>query len=182
MEGTQLKELGCGCLVHFVINANYMSLFSMELEKLIVSVYKQQKWTLKNCSANKFPKTTINCSLLQSSSSSSTPACKESNVSQPRTNGFCYRASEFCFLTCPTGRWYFLSNLNNRRTVKSILLVKKLLGLVEMTSGLVNASFSLPEWQAVKMIFLAPWSIHDSFVFAMLFIPSFNVLSCYFYD
>ena len=41
-----------------------------------------------------------------------------------------------------------------RRTVKSILLVKKFLGLVEMTSGLVNASFSLPEWQAVK-IFLA---------------------------
>ena len=34
MEGTQLKELGCGCLVHFVINANYMSLFSMELEKI----------------------------------------------------------------------------------------------------------------------------------------------------
>ena len=38
----------------------------------------------------------------------------------------------------------------------SILLVKKFLGLVEMTSGLVNASFSLPEWQAVKMIFFAP--------------------------
>ena len=49
MEGTQLKELGCDCLVHFVINANYMSLFSMELEKLIVPVHKQQKWTLKNC-------------------------------------------------------------------------------------------------------------------------------------
>ena len=44
----------------------------------------------------------------------------------------------------------------NRGTVKSILLVKKFLGLVEMTSGLVNASFSLPEWQAVKMIFFAP--------------------------
>ena len=25
-----------------------------------------------------------------------------------------------------------------------------------MTSGLVNVSFSLPEWQAVKMIFFAP--------------------------
>ena len=37
--------------------------------------------------------------------------------------------------------------------MKSILLVKKLLGLVEMTFGLVNASFSLPEWQAVKMVF-----------------------------
>ena len=40
--------------------------------------------------------------------------------------------------------------------MKSILLVKKLLGLVEMMSGLVNASFSLPEWQTVKMIFFAP--------------------------
>ena len=40
--------------------------------------------------------------------------------------------------------------------MKSILLVKKFLGLVEMTSGLVKASFSLPEWQAEKMIFFAP--------------------------
>ena len=40
--------------------------------------------------------------------------------------------------------------------MKSILLDEKLLGLVEMTSGLVNASFSLPEGQAVKMIFFAP--------------------------
>ena len=39
--------------------------------------------------------------------------------------------------------------------MKSILLVEKFLGLVEMKSGLVNASFSLPEWQAVKIIFLA---------------------------
>ena len=43
--------------------------------------------------------------------------------------------------------------------MKSILLVKKLLGLVEMTSGLVNVSFSLPKWQAVKMIFFAPWTM-----------------------
>ena len=42
--------------------------------------------------------------------------------------------------------------------MKSILLVKKFWGLVEMTSGLVNASFSLPEWQAVTMIFFAPCS------------------------
>ena len=40
--------------------------------------------------------------------------------------------------------------------MKSILLVKKLLGLVEMTSGLLNASFSLPEWQAIKMVLFAP--------------------------
>ena len=43
--------------------------------------------------------------------------------------------------------------------MKSILLVKKVLGLVEMTSGLVKASFSLPEWQAVRMIFFAPCDI-----------------------
>ena len=39
--------------------------------------------------------------------------------------------------------------------MKSILLVKKLLGLVEMMSGLVNGRFSLPEWQAVEMNFFA---------------------------
>ena len=43
--------------------------------------------------------------------------------------------------------------------MKSILLDEKLLGLVEMTSGLVNASFSLLEWQAVKMIFFAPSAV-----------------------
>ena len=61
------------------------------------------------------------------------------------------------FLTCPTGKGCFLRNSNNRRTVKSILLVKKILGLVEITSWLVNASFSLPKWQAVKTIFFASW-------------------------
>ena len=59
----------------------------------------------------------------------------------------------------PDGQVFFLRNSNNRRTLRSIiLLVKKLLGLVEMTSGLVNASFSLPSWQAIKMIFFAPCS------------------------
>ena len=36
------------------------------------------------------------------------------------------------------------------------MLVKKFLGLVKMPSGLLNASFSLPEWQALRMIFFAP--------------------------
>ena len=58
----------------------------------------------------------------------------------------------------PDGQVMFFRNLNNRRTVKLILLIKKFLGLVEMTSGLVhvNDSFNLPEWQAVKMISFAP--------------------------
>ena len=29
-------------------------------------------------------------------------------------------------------------------------------GLVEMTCGLVHVSYSLPEWQAVKLTFFAP--------------------------
>ena len=40
--------------------------------------------------------------------------------------------------------------------MKSILRVKKFLGLAEITSGLVNARFSLLEWQAVKMNFDVP--------------------------
>ena len=56
----------------------------------------------------------------------------------------------------PDRQVMFLSNSNKGKTVKSILLVKKLLGLVQMMSGLVNASFSLPTGQATKMIFFAP--------------------------
>ena len=52
-----------------------------------------------------------------------------------------------------------LRNSTYRRTVKSILLIKKIEGLVEMTFGLINASFSLPKLQAVKMTFFAPWEI-----------------------
>ena len=45
----------------------------------------------------------------------------------------------------------------NKRTVKSILLTKTFLGLAEIMFWLVNASFSLPEWQVVKVTFSAPW-------------------------
>ena len=54
--------------------------------------------------------------------------------------------------------------------MKSILLVKTFLRLVEKTSGLGNASFSLAKWQAVKMIFFAPYVR----VILILFI-SFNI-------
>ena len=37
------------------------------------------------------------------------------------------------------------------------VLIKTFLGLVEMMFGLVNVSFSLREWKAVKMTFFAPW-------------------------
>ena len=54
------------------------------------------------------------------------------------------------------GKWSSLRNSTYRGTVKSFLLYKKFWGLVEMTFGLVNVSFSLPVWQAVKMTFLYP--------------------------
>ena len=44
--------------------------------------------------------------------------------------------------------------------MKSVLLIKTFLGLAEMMFGLVDVSFSLPEWQAVKMTFFAPCMIH----------------------
>ena len=55
------------------------------------------------------------------------------------------------------GKRYFLGNLNNRGTVINPAH-QIFLGLVEMTFGLVHASYSLPEWQAVKLTFFAPWS------------------------
>ena len=45
---------------------------------------------------------------------------------------------------------------NYRGTVKSVLLIKQFLWLVEMMFGQVYASLSLPEWQAIKMTFFAP--------------------------
>ena len=56
-------------------------------------------------------------------------------------------------LNLPNGQMKFFY----RRTVKSILLTKTFLGLVEITFWLVNATFSLLEWQVVKMTFSAPW-------------------------
>ena len=43
-----------------------------------------------------------------------------------------------------------------------MLLIKMFLGLVEMAFGLVYASFSLPERQALKMTFFAPCATDGS--------------------
>ena len=45
--------------------------------------------------------------------------------------------------------------------MKSICSSKRFLGLVEMMFGLVNVSFSLLEWQAVKMIFFTPFLLRS---------------------
>ena len=61
-------------------------------------------------------------------------------------------------INLPDGLVNFLGgNSNYRRTV--INPAHQIFGgLVEMTFGLVHASYSLPKWQAVKMTFFAPWN------------------------
>ena len=67
--------------------------------------------------------------------------------------------------------------------MKSILLVEKFLGLLETMSGLVNGSFSLLEWQAVKMIFFAhpekTERLYEMFIIKCLI---FNISSSLYYN
>ena len=59
----------------------------------------------------------------------------------------------------PDGQVKLFEEFKLQKNCEINLLVKTFVGLVEMMLELVNVSFSLPEWQAVKMIFLAPWTI-----------------------
>ena len=59
----------------------------------------------------------------------------------------------------PDGQVKLFVEFKLQKNCEINLLVKTFVGLVEMMLELVNVSFSLPEWQAVKMIFLAPWTI-----------------------
>ena len=59
-------------------------------------------------------------------------------------------------INLPDGQVKFFEEFNLQKNCEINLLSKTFLGLVEMTFGLVNVSFSLPEWQAVKVTFFAP--------------------------
>ena len=59
-------------------------------------------------------------------------------------------------INLPDGQVNFFEEFKLQKNCKINLLVKTFLGLVEMVFGLVNVSFSLSEWQAVKMTFFAP--------------------------
>ena len=59
-------------------------------------------------------------------------------------------------INLPDGQVKFFEEFKLQKNCEINLLVLTFLGLAEMMSGLVNVSFSLPEWQAVKMIFFAP--------------------------
>ena len=56
----------------------------------------------------------------------------------------------------PDEQVLFFGKIQITDGLQSILLIKRVLGLVEMTCGLVHARYSLPKWQAVKLTFFAP--------------------------
>ena len=62
----------------------------------------------------------------------------------------------FFVLNLPDGQVLFFWEIQITEGLLSILPIKKGLGLVEMTCGLVHAIYSLAEWQAVKLTFFAP--------------------------
>ena len=87
----------------------------------------------------------------------SSSACKESSVWQPGASGFCYRATVVnSVFSLPDRQVMFFEEFEWQKNCEINSANQEVFGLVEMTSGLVNASFSLSEWQAVKMIFFAP--------------------------
>ena len=59
-------------------------------------------------------------------------------------------------INLPDGQVKFFEASKSQTNCEINLLVKTFLGLVEMMFGLVSVSFSLPEWQAVKLTFFAP--------------------------
>ena len=86
------------------------------------------------------------------------PSMQRKSCPITRASGFCYWATEwFLFLTCPMGKYCFLGKFKSQKDCNQACKSRRVLGLVEMTCGLVNASYSLPEWQAVKLTFFTPW-------------------------
>ena len=59
-------------------------------------------------------------------------------------------------LNLPDGQVLFWGKFKLQKDGNQSCQSKRVLGLVEMTCGLVHASYSLPEWQAVKLTYFAP--------------------------
>jgi len=64
-------------------------------------------------------------------------------------------------MNLPDGQVTFFEEFKLQINCEINLLIKTFLGLVEMVFGLVDVSFSLPEWQSVKITFFAPWTPHS---------------------
>ena len=59
-------------------------------------------------------------------------------------------------INLPDGQMKGFEEFKLQKNCEINRLVTTFLGLVKMMFGLVNVSFSLPQWQAVKMTFFAP--------------------------
>ena len=59
-------------------------------------------------------------------------------------------------INLPDRQVKFFEEFKLQKNCEINLLIKTFFGLVEMIFGLVNVSFSLPDWQAVKMTFFPP--------------------------
>ena len=59
-------------------------------------------------------------------------------------------------LNLPDGQVLFFGEFKLQKDCNQSCVSKRVLGLVEMTCGLVHACYSLPEWKAVKLTFFAP--------------------------
>ena len=75
-------------------------------------------------------------------------------------------------LNLPNGQViFFFEEFKLQKNCEINLPIKTLLGLAEMMFGLVNVSFSLPKWQAVKMTFFTPWRLDEQNAQQSIFIP-----------
>ena len=59
-------------------------------------------------------------------------------------------------LNFPDGQVLFFGKFKLQKDCNQSCQSKRVLGLVEMTCGLVHTSYSLPEWQSLKLTFFAP--------------------------
>ena len=65
------------------------------------------------------------------------------------------------------GQVNFFEDFKLQKNCKINLLVKTFLGLVKKMFGLVNVSFSLSEWKAVKRTFFVPCTCYGQFALTL---------------
>ena len=71
------------------------------------------------------------------------------------------------------GQGKYFEGFNLQKNCKINSAHQKIVVLVEMIFGVVNASFSLPKWQAVKMTFNAPCLYLSCFIRFVFTVPPF---------
>ena len=67
-------------------------------------------------------------------------------------------------INLPDGQMKGFEEFKLQKNREINLLVTTFLGLVKMMFGLVNVSYNLPEWQAVKMTFFAPCYLNNPII------------------